>query len=72
MRYVALGDSSTIGTSVPAAERWPERLADALGPDEPTLGLIAGFQRDRGDSPAPPAASPASALDGSDLAGRAT
>ncbi len=43
MRYVALGDSYTIGTSVAAAERWPERLAAALGPDEPTLALVANL-----------------------------
>lgn len=31
LRYVALGDSYTIGTSVAAHERWPEQLAVALG-----------------------------------------
>lgn len=30
MRYVALGDSYTIGTSVEAAERWPNQLVDRL------------------------------------------
>lgn len=30
LRYVALGDSYTIGTSVGAADRWPERLVAAL------------------------------------------
>jgi acyl-CoA thioesterase I len=30
MRYVALGDSYTIGTAVPASERWPNQLADRL------------------------------------------
>ena len=30
--YVALGDSYTIGTSVAAAERWPDQLVAALGP----------------------------------------
>ena len=29
-RYLALGDSYTIGESVPAAERWPNRLAQLL------------------------------------------
>ena len=32
LRYVALGDSYTIGTSVDAGERWPERLAATLAP----------------------------------------
>jgi len=43
VRYVALGDSYTIGTSVRPAERWPERLADALGGEEPTLHLVANL-----------------------------
>jgi lysophospholipase L1-like esterase len=43
MRYVALGDSYTIGTSVRQAERWPDQLAAALGPDEPTLTLVANL-----------------------------
>jgi acyl-CoA thioesterase I len=30
LRYVALGDSYTIGTSVGAADRWPDRLVRAL------------------------------------------
>ena len=30
MRYLALGDSYTIGDGVPAAERWPEQLAARL------------------------------------------
>jgi lysophospholipase L1-like esterase len=30
LRYVALGDSYTIGTSVAAADRWPDRLVRAL------------------------------------------
>jgi acyl-CoA thioesterase-1 len=30
VRYVALGDSYTIGTSVGEAERWPNQLADRL------------------------------------------
>jgi acyl-CoA thioesterase I len=44
MRYVALGDSYTIGTSVGHAERWPEqlvaRLADGPGPG---LELVANL-----------------------------
>jgi acyl-CoA thioesterase-1 len=39
MRYVALGDSYTIGTSVEAAERFPEQLARA----EPRLELVANL-----------------------------
>jgi lysophospholipase L1-like esterase len=30
LRYVALGDSYTIGTSVAVADRWPDRLVEAL------------------------------------------
>ena len=30
IRYLALGDSYTIGESVPEAERWPNQLADLL------------------------------------------
>ena len=43
MRYVALGDSYTIGTSVRADERWPEQLVAALGPQPPTLDLVANL-----------------------------
>jgi lysophospholipase L1-like esterase len=43
MRYVALGDSYTIGTSVAPAERWPDQLVAALGPSEPTLELVANL-----------------------------
>jgi lysophospholipase L1-like esterase len=43
VRYVALGDSYTIGTSVPAADSWPDRLVAALGPDEPRLQLVANL-----------------------------
>ena len=44
VRYVALGDSYTIGTSVPPAERWPERLVAAVGPpDAPRLELVANL-----------------------------
>src|SRR5688500_8552847 len=35
MRYVALGDSYTIGTAVPAADRFPDQLVRAT----PDLGL---------------------------------
>ena len=43
MRYVALGDSYTIGTSVRPAERWPDQLVAALGPAAPTLELVANL-----------------------------
>jgi acyl-CoA thioesterase-1 len=43
VRYVALGDSYTIGTSVATEDSWPERLVAALGPAEPTLELAANL-----------------------------
>ncbi len=46
LRYVALGDSYTIGTSVGPADRWPDRLVVALGagPDGgPWLELVANL-----------------------------
>lgn len=43
LRYVALGDSYTIGTSVAAAERFPDELVAALGPEPPTLELVANL-----------------------------
>lgn len=45
VRYVALGDSYTIGTSVTEAERWPDRLVAALGEAEPRLDLVANLAR---------------------------
>lgn len=39
MRYVALGDSYTIGTSVDEAERWPNQLAGRM----PALELVANL-----------------------------
>ena len=39
LRYVALGDSYTIGTSVTEAERWPNQLAARL----PSLELVANL-----------------------------
>lgn len=42
-RYVALGDSYTIGTSVQVADRWPNRLVRALGAAPPTLRLVANL-----------------------------
>jgi len=40
LRYVALGDSYTIGTSVGEAERWPNQLVAALGASRPRLVLV--------------------------------
>ena len=40
LRYVALGDSYTIGTSVREAERWPNQLVAALQETPPTLELV--------------------------------
>lgn len=39
MRYVALGDSYTIGTSVSAAESWPSQLVSRM----PELELVANL-----------------------------
>lgn len=39
VRYVALGDSYTIGTSVSEAERWPNQLAARIG----TIELVANL-----------------------------
>jgi lysophospholipase L1-like esterase len=43
MRYVALGDSYTIGTGVAPHERWPEQLVRALGTAGPMLQLVANL-----------------------------
>lgn len=44
VRYVALGDSYTIGTSVELAERWPEQLVTGLGEGPgPRLELVANL-----------------------------
>jgi acyl-CoA thioesterase-1 len=43
LRYVALGDSYTIGTSVRAEERWPNQLIAALAGNPPPLALIANL-----------------------------
>jgi lysophospholipase L1-like esterase len=44
LRYVALGDSYTIGTAIrTAAERWPNQLVSALGLEGPTLELVANL-----------------------------
>jgi acyl-CoA thioesterase-1 len=41
MRYVALGDSHTIGTSVREAERWPNQLVERLTAER--LQLVANL-----------------------------
>jgi lysophospholipase L1-like esterase len=44
IRYVALGDSYTIGTATRApAERWPDQLVARLSTSSPTLELIANL-----------------------------
>jgi lysophospholipase L1-like esterase len=43
IRYVALGDSYTIGTSVEPAERFPNQLVDAPFPAEIQLDLVANL-----------------------------
>lgn len=44
VRYVALGDSYTIGTLVAARERWPDQLVSRLGEGSgPRLELIANL-----------------------------
>jgi len=44
LRYVALGDSYTIGTATRTeAERWPNQLVERLGPEAPTLELVANL-----------------------------
>jgi acyl-CoA thioesterase I len=43
VRYVALGDSYTIGTSVGPAERWPDGLVRALDGSPPVLELVANL-----------------------------
>ena len=43
LRYVALGDSYTIGTSVDGAERWPDRLVARLAAEDVGLELVANL-----------------------------
>jgi acyl-CoA thioesterase-1 len=43
VRYVALGDSYTIGTSVAETDRWPDQLAVALARDSVDLELVANL-----------------------------
>ena len=46
LRYVALGDSYTIGTSVAPVDRWPDGLVAALAGGEPSLDLVANLAVD--------------------------
>jgi acyl-CoA thioesterase-1 len=43
LRYVALGDSYTIGTSIDFEGRWPNQLVNRLGAAAPTLRLVANL-----------------------------
>jgi lysophospholipase L1-like esterase len=43
VRYVALGDSYTIGTGVPAGTGWPEQLSVSLAFDRPQIELVANL-----------------------------
>jgi lysophospholipase L1-like esterase len=43
IRYVALGDSYTIGTSVAPADRWPDRLVATLAGHGMPLELVANL-----------------------------
>lgn len=43
LRYVALGDSYTIGTSVAQAERFPDQLVEALGDGSPGLSMVSNL-----------------------------
>lgn len=45
-RYLALGDSYTIGESVPEAERFPNQLARILGIGEPQIIAKTGWTTD--------------------------
>lgn len=42
-RYVALGDSYTVGTSVPPGDRFPNQLIAALAGETPRLQLVANL-----------------------------
>lgn len=51
MRFLALGDSYTIGEGVPPAERWPVQLAsllrkDGIALDEPQIVATTGWTTD--------------------------
>lgn len=51
LKYLALGDSYTIGESVPEAERWPNQLAESLSSNgipvaKPTIIATTGWRTD--------------------------
>ena len=46
IRYLALGDSYTIGESVATADRWPNQLARQLGIPEPQIVAKTGWTTD--------------------------
>lgn len=43
LRFVALGNSYTIGTALPIVDRWPDRLVGALGGRDGPLELVANL-----------------------------
>lgn len=45
-KYLALGDSYTIGESVAEEERWPNQLADMLKIDRPKIIATTGWRTD--------------------------
>jgi lysophospholipase L1-like esterase len=46
LRYVAVGDSYTIGTAVAEGDRWPDQLVVRLDGDPPALHLVANLAVD--------------------------
>lgn len=51
MRYLAIGDSYTVGEGVPAADTWPQQLlrclhADGIAVDGPDLVAVTGWSTD--------------------------
>ncbi len=46
IRFLALGDSYTIGESVAEAERWPNQLADKLKITQPKIIATTGWRTD--------------------------
>ncbi len=52
IKFLALGDSYTIGESVPEADRWPEQLAAAMrakgqAVDKPRIIAVTGWRTDQ-------------------------
>jgi len=46
VKYLALGDSYTIGESVAEMERWPNQLANELGINKPLIIATTGWRTD--------------------------